>query len=97
MDIPAKEERLNMEERLRGLCHCGAISLTLPKETFGVVACHCDDCQKFHGNFFAMLVVDRDALIWEGESAKNITWYASSPKARRTSPPNPPLQFRITA
>jgi hypothetical protein len=86
-----------MEERLRGLCHCGAISLTLPKETFGVVACHCDDCQKFHGNFFAMLVVDRNALIWEGESAKNITWYASSPKARRTSPPNPPLQFRITA
>jgi hypothetical protein len=73
-----------MEERLRGQCHCGAVAFTVPKDAFGLVACHCDDCQKFHGNFFAMLVVDRDALQWEGESEKNVTWYASSAKARRS-------------
>lgn len=71
-----------MTDLLRGACHCGAVSVSIPASSIGVVACHCADCQKLHGNFFAMLVTDRDAAIWEGEDA--IRWYASSAEVRRS-------------
>jgi hypothetical protein len=66
---------------IEGSCHCGKVSVSVPEDAFGVVACHCGDCQKLHGNFFAMLAVDRAAVQWSGES--HIQWYESSTKARR--------------
>jgi hypothetical protein len=68
--------------RIEGSCHCGAVKVSVPADTFGVVACHCGDCQKLHGNFFAMLAADRAAVEWTGET--HIQWYASSAKARRS-------------
>lgn len=70
-----------MNDMLIGSCHCGAVSVRAPSDSFGVVACHCGDCQKLHGNFFAMLAVERTAIAWSGEEA--MRWYDSSPKARR--------------
>lgn len=63
-------------EGLVGACHCGRVRVTMPADSAGVVACHCADCQKLHGNFFALLVADRGAVRWEGE--ENVRWYASS-------------------
>jgi hypothetical protein len=70
-----------MSESLSGACHCGAVGVQVPGSAIGVVACHCENCQKLHGNFFAMLAVDRDAVRWSG--AESIVWYDSSPKAKR--------------
>jgi hypothetical protein len=67
---------------LEGKCHCGAVTVSIPDDSPGVIACHCGDCQKLHGNFFAMLAVDRDKLQWGADSS--VKWYDSSNKARRS-------------
>ncbi len=54
---------------LQGRCHCGAVRLTVPATRFGIVACHCEDCQQLHGNFFAMIAADREAVRLEGEAS----------------------------
>lgn len=61
---------------LVGSCHCGRVEVTLPATSVGVVACHCGDCQKLHGNFFALLAADRAEVRWKGEG--EIRWYRSS-------------------
>jgi hypothetical protein len=66
---------------LQGRCHCGAVSLTVPATSFGIVACHCEDCQKLHGNFFAMIAADRDAVRLDGEAS--VQRYASSATVMR--------------
>jgi hypothetical protein len=71
--------------RLEGQCHCGGVKLSLPADAFGVVACHCGDCQQLHGNFFAMLAVPTEAVQWSGELQPQ--WYDSSPQARRSHCP----------
>lgn len=65
---------------LEGTCHCGDVKVSIPDDALGVVGCHCGDCQKLHGNYFAMLAVDRGALRVTGE----VRWYDSSAKARRS-------------
>jgi hypothetical protein len=72
-------------QRLEGQCHCGGVKLSLPADAFGVVACHCGDCQKLHGNYFAMLAVPTEAVQWSGELQPQ--WYDSSPQARRSHCP----------
>jgi len=67
---------------IEGSCHCGDVKVEVPDGAIGVVGCHCGDCQKLHGNFFAMLAVDRDALRVTGE--EHARWYESSAKARRS-------------
>jgi hypothetical protein len=42
-----------MTETLSASCHCGKVQITLPGAAAGVLACHCGDCQKMHGNFNA--------------------------------------------
>lgn len=66
---------------LVGSCHCGRVRVELPGDSAGVVACHCGDCQKLHGNFFAMLVTERTKVSWQGE--EHIQWYRSSPANER--------------
>lgn len=70
-----------MADALSASCHCGAIHLTLPADAAGVLACHCADCQKMHGNFNAFLAAPRDAIGIEGEAA--LVWYHSSEGSRR--------------
>lgn len=67
---------------LVGACHCGAVTVTLPDDAFGVVLCHCGDCQRLHGNAFAMLVADPAQVHWQGEA--HIGRYRSSERAERT-------------
>ncbi|MFM7332898.1 MAG: GFA family protein [Tabrizicola sp.] len=70
-----------MTNTLTATCHCGAIHLALPADAAGVLACHCNDCQKMHGNFNAFLAAPRDAIIIRGEAA--LVWYQSSADSRR--------------
>lgn len=64
-----------------GRCHCGAVTVTVPATAAGVIACHCDDCQRLHGNFFAFVAAPSAEVSWGGE--EHVRWYESSPKARR--------------
>ncbi len=66
---------------MEGSCHCGAVRVTLPDDAAGIVACHCEDCQRLHGNFFALLAAPAAAVTWSGEA--HLRWYDSSPAARR--------------
>lgn len=72
---------MNEVNELVGSCHCGRVRVTMPGDSAGVVACHCADCQKLHGNFFALLAAERSAVRWEGEA--HIQWYRSSPANER--------------
>lgn len=71
-----------MGDRIEGHCHCGAVRVSVPAEASGVIACHCDDCQKLHGNFFALLAAPKADVTWTGE--ESIRWYDSSEKVRRS-------------
>lgn len=67
---------------LVGSCHCGQVRVFMPNTSAGVIACHCADCQKLHGNFFALLAADRNEVRWEGE--EHIRWYHSSAANERS-------------
>ena len=66
---------------LTGHCHCGAVTLSLPRAAAGVLACHCEDCQRMHGNFNAFLAASIGEVRITGADA--LVWYDSSATARR--------------
>ena len=65
----------------KGSCLCGAITFEVAGELGAPDACHCVQCRKWTGHFLPSAEVPRIALTVNG--ADNITWYASSEKARR--------------
>lgn len=64
-----------------GACLCGAVKLEVSGSLPPPNACHCSQCRKQTGHYFASTDVARDALRVEGE--ENITWFQSSPRVRR--------------
>lgn len=70
-----------MTDRLHASCHCGRVTLDLPGTAAGILACHCVDCQKMHGNFNAFLAAPIADIALSGAEA--LIWYHSSPGARR--------------
>jgi hypothetical protein len=67
---------------LKGSCLCGAVGF----EVEGALerqpeACHCTQCRKQTGHFFAAVNVRRKALTIHG--GDKVTWYRSSPKVQR--------------
>jgi hypothetical protein len=70
-----------MSEQLHASCHCGKVTVTIPTASVGVLACHCGDCQKMHGNFNAFLAVPQNEVELTGADA--LVWYQSSDAARR--------------
>lgn len=66
---------------MRGSCLCGAVRFTVQGALPAPDACHCRQCRKQSGHFWASTDVPREAVRLEGEEA--LTWYASSEKVRR--------------
>ncbi|XYH92874.1 GFA family protein [Sorangium sp. So ce1128] len=64
-----------------GSCLCGAVSFKVTGALPPPDACHCSQCRKHSGHFFASTDVPRAALTIQG--ADNLTWFRSSEKARR--------------
>lgn len=64
-----------------GFCLCGAIRFTVKAELKPPSACHCIQCRKHSGHFFASIAVPRDAVEIVGQD--KLAWYQSSIKARR--------------
>jgi hypothetical protein len=70
-----------MSDTLHASCHCGKVRLRFPASAAGVIACHCGDCQKMHGNFNAFLATPKAEVTLDGDEA--LIWYQSSADARR--------------
>lgn len=68
-------------ENHTGSCLCGAVRLKTTGTLRGVVYCHCSQCRKQSGHFYAATNVPDANLAVEGE--ENVTWYAASGFARR--------------
>ena len=66
---------------LRGSCLCGAVTFEVTGPHSPIEVCHCVQCRKWTGHFFANIEVPRDSLEVHGED--HIRWYQSSAKVRR--------------
>lgn len=70
-----------MSENHTGSCLCGAVKFKTMGKLRGVVYCHCSQCRKQTGHFYAATdVADADIAI---TGAQNVTWYEASDFARR--------------
>lgn len=65
----------------KGSCLCGAVSFEVTGDLPPPDACHCSQCRKSSGHYFASTDVPRSTLTVHG--AENVTWFRSSEKARR--------------
>jgi hypothetical protein len=65
----------------KGSCLCGAVRFAVSGPLRGVVYCHCSQCRKQSGHYYAATNVADDDLTVEG--SEKITWYRASPYARR--------------
>ncbi len=66
---------------IHGSCHCGAVKYTVIGKLRDVLACHCNQCRKQTGHFYAATSADDNDLTIEGED--NLTWYSASADAKR--------------
>ena len=64
-----------------GSCLCGAVTFRTHGPLRGVVYCHCSQCRKQTGHFFAATNVSDDCI--EVAGGDMLHWYAASAKARR--------------
>lgn len=64
-----------------GRCNCGAVSFRTRGALREVVACHCSQCRRQSGLYFAATNVADDHIEIEG--VENISWYQASDFARR--------------
>jgi hypothetical protein len=62
-----------------GSCLCGAVSFVVTGELHPPDACHCSQCRKQSGHFWASTDVARAAL----NGADKLTWFRSSQKVQR--------------
>ncbi|MGC9448316.1 GFA family protein [Cereibacter johrii] len=66
---------------MRGSCLCGAVAFEAGGETPPVVACHCTQCRKWSGHFWAATsVAMADFRLIRDEGLR---WFRASDKASR--------------
>lgn len=70
-----------MDDLHRGSCLCGTVRFTTRGPLRGVIYCHCTQCRKQSGHYYAATNVANDKVEIEG--SQSITWYAASDFARR--------------
>lgn len=66
---------------MKGSCHCGAVKFEADEPLRAVVACHCTQCRKTSGHYWAATSVPHDRFRLT-ESA-GLRWFQSSASARR--------------
>lgn len=70
-----------MSEQHTGSCLCGMVKFTVRDALREVVACHCGQCRRQTGLYYAATNAPDDAITVEGE--EHIKWYRSSDDAQR--------------
>lgn len=66
---------------MRGSCLCGAVAFEAEEPLRPVIACHCTQCRKTSGHFWAATSVPEDRLHLT--RAEGLRWYRSSHQAQR--------------
>ena len=65
----------------RGSCLCGEISYSVNGQLRPITACHCTQCRKQSGHFYAATAAQNEDLTIRGED--NLTWFHASDDAER--------------
>ena len=65
----------------KGSYLCGRVTFVVTGELTPPDACHCVQCRKHSGHYFASTDVPKAAVAITGQ--ENLTWYHSSAKVRR--------------
>ena len=68
-------------EKITGQCACGKVAYEAEGEIEGVVSCHCKLCQRLHGNYNPMVIVDKENFKFTND--EGLAWFDSSSEARR--------------
>ena len=66
---------------VKGSCECQGVVFELTGELRDVVFCHCSQCRKTSGHYWAATQVSKGNLNLT--KATSLSWYDSSDKARR--------------
>lgn len=66
---------------IKGSCECGAVMFELFGTLRDVIGCHCTQCRKTSGHYWAATSVLKEQLKLVRSSG--LKWYRSSDKARR--------------
>ncbi len=64
-----------------GGCLCGGVRYKVDGRLDDVGACHCSQCRRTTGHYFAATTCKRDALTLVSD--ETLAWYESSARARR--------------
>lgn len=70
-----------MPETLRGSCHCGAVRFEVDGPIRDALACHCTQCRKVSGHYWAAASVP--VSNWRVTESRGLRWFRSSPVAQR--------------
>jgi hypothetical protein len=70
-----------MTNLIKGACLCGQVSFTVAGNLRAPDACHCVQCRKQSGHYFASTNVPREHLTING--LEKVSWYQSSVSVRR--------------
>lgn len=65
----------------KGSCYCGNVRYEVDGELRPVVACHCTQCRKQSGHFYAATAALESEFTLHG--ADNLTWFEASDSAKR--------------
>jgi hypothetical protein len=65
----------------RGSCLCGAVRFEVEGELHPPDACHCSQCRKQSGHYWASTDAPRARVRIDGEA--QLTWFRSSERVRR--------------
>ncbi|MBX3481294.1 MAG: GFA family protein [Caulobacter sp.] len=65
----------------KGSCLCGAVRFEVAGDLHAPDACHCSQCRKASGHYWASTDVAEADLTLHG--AENVRWFQSSEKVRR--------------
>ena len=66
---------------MKGSCDCGAVAFEVPSVRETVTFCHCSQCRKFSGHFWAATHAPWDSLTFT--ATDGLRWHASSNWAKR--------------
>ena len=64
-----------------GSCLCAGVKFELHGPLREVLACHCDQCRKTSGHYWAATSVPKHKLVLTNQTT--LSWYASSASAQR--------------
>ncbi len=69
-----------MTKITKGSCNCGGVSWEAKGEMRPITACHCGQCRKQSGLYYAATAADDGNLAIKGDTLK---WYHATPEAKR--------------